>query len=331
MHVWIANPWWREKNIPGIPGSCATLNGSGQPWYMLMSNTINRFLLFLQALWLSRNIIFEILDMAFRGLETLYELHIAHNLLTSAPSLVNLRSTLQFLDLSWNKIISISDSYFNFCTYITNIHLDFNQPSDFPSMQAISNTISVVSLEGNNISLVDPMYGIYFPRLTHLQLARNQIESYCFPPRHFAPWLSQVYLQNNKLSEIQFSHITSHARKAEIFLGGNPWHCNNALGWTEQCVLGMDSNMYCLEWLTLHDMICTSPLEAQGMTPIEAGGYIDGLVHARRNSSMLATQWSYVFLALTQRYIVTHKLCNRFVKFSTFQRVVWPLLLTGIN
>ena len=213
--------------------------------------------------------------MAFIGLNALYKLDISHNLLTSAPSLVDLRSTLQTLNLSFNKIVSIGDSYFYLCLDIFDINLAMNRITNFPNMKAIANTIEIISLENNNISLVNPIYGIYFPRLYVLHLGNNHVENYCFPPRHFAPRLFQVYLQNNKLSEIQFSHITSHAQQAEIFLGGNPWHCNNALGWTEQCELEMDSNMYCMEWLTLHHIICTRPPTAQGKTPKEAGEDID--------------------------------------------------------
>ena len=226
----------------------------------------------MQYLWLSRNNIFEVDDRAFIGLNALHRLDISHNVLTTAPSLVDLRSTIQSLDLSWNRIISIDDSYFYLCISLAGVHLDMNLINDFPSIHSISKSLARISLEGNNISLANSMYGIYFPRLDYLHLGNNQIESYCFPPQHFAPRLSEVYLQNNKLSEIQFSHVTSHSRQADIFLDGNPWHCNNTLGWTEQCVPKMDSNMYCMGWLTLHGMICTSPLVAQGMTPKEAGG-----------------------------------------------------------
>ena len=149
-----------------------------------------------------------------------------------------------------------------------------NQINDCPSMHSISSTIAILSLEGNNISLFNPIRGSYFPRLMDLQLAYNQIENYCFPPWQVAPKLSGVYLRNNKLSEIHFLHVKSHIRQAEIYLDGNPWHCNNVLGWTEQCVLKADSSLYCIEWLTLRNMICTSPPEAQGLTPKEAGGYI---------------------------------------------------------
>ena len=242
-----------------------------------VSNMINIFLLFLQHLRLSKNNIFEIHGMAFSGLNVLHNLCISHNLLTCAPSLVDVRSTLQVLDLSWNRIISIGDSYFNLCINIAEIDLNMNQITDFPSLRSISKNLVGISLEGNNISLVDPMYGIYFPRLMYLDLGDNQIENYCFPPRQFARRLSQVYLPNNKLSVIQFSHVKSRAQQADIFLSGNPWHCNNALGWTKQCVLEMHSVMYYMEWLTVNDMICTSPLAVQGLTPKEAG--VDMLWH----------------------------------------------------
>ena len=290
----------------------------------------------MQHLYLSRNNIFEIHERAFSGLETLYELDISHNLLTSAPSLVDLKSTLIILNLSWNRIISISESYFYSCTYIANINLNFNHLSDFPSIQAISDTIAVFSLEKNNISLVDPMYGVYFPRLTVLQLVSNQIESYCFPPRHFAPLLSDVYLQNNKLSTIQFSHVKSRSQKAHIFLDNNPWHCNNKLGWTEQCVQKTDSDMYCMGWLFLRDMICKSPLRAQGMTPKEAGWDPDSKIHGDN----MGPTWVLpvpdgphvgpMNFAI-RGYIVAHNPSNRLVMFSTFQRALLPLLLTQIS
>ena len=232
---------------------------------------------FLQHLRLSRNNIFELHGMAFSGLNVLHSLFISHNLLTYAPSLVGVRCTLQVLDLSWNRIISIGDSYFNLCIDIADIDLSMNQITDFPSLRSISKSLVTISLEGNNISLVDPMYGIYFPRLEFLHLGNNQIENYCFPPRQFAPRLSQVYLMNTKLSVIQFSHVNSRAQQAEIFLRDNPWHCNDALGWTKQCVLEKDSVMYCMEWLTVNHMICTIPLAVQGLTPKEAG--VDMLCH----------------------------------------------------
>ena len=79
------------------------------------------FLLFLQILRLSENDIFGIHEMAFIGLDTLYELDISHNLLTTDPSLVGLISTLQSLDLSWNRIISFGNSYFHLCINIANV------------------------------------------------------------------------------------------------------------------------------------------------------------------------------------------------------------------
>ena len=182
---------------------------------------------------LSRNNIFEIHGMAFSGLNKFLRLDISHNLLTSAPSLFHLRSTLKSLDLSWNRIKSIGDSYFYLCIDIVQIYLDMNQITDFPNMQAISNIIAGISLQGNNISRGNSMYGIYVPRFDYLHLGYNQIENYCFPPWHFAPRLSQVYLQNNKISEMQFSHVTFHAQQTDICLVGNPWYCNNVLGWTE--------------------------------------------------------------------------------------------------
>ena len=225
-----------------------------------ISNKFNRFLLFLQSLRLSGNNIFKIHDKAFNGLNTLGNLDISINQLTSAPSLIDLRATLEVLNLSRNRIISIGDSYFYLCIKISEIYLDLNRILVLPNIQAISKGIVSFSLEGNNISLVNPMYGIYFPRLRMLHLARNQIESYCFPPRHFAPRLSIVFLDNNKLSGIHFPSVKSHSTQTKIFLQGNPWHCNSNLGWTEQCELQQKTNvLYGEVNFVGHDLCKSSP------------------------------------------------------------------------
>ena len=172
---------------------------------------------FLKNLWLSSNSIFDIHDMAFNGLNTLNWLDISLNQLTNVLSLVHLRSTLRILDLSWNRILSIGDSYFLLCINIANINLDMNQLKNFPCMQSISSTITTLSLEDNNISLVDPMHGCYFPKLKDLQLVHNQIEIYCFPPRHVAPQLSDVYLQNTNFQKYIFRMLNHIPCKLKYF------------------------------------------------------------------------------------------------------------------
>ena len=264
------------------------------------------FLLLFQSLRLCKNNIFDIHDTTFSGLDALKRLDISSNLLTSAPSLANIRSTLQHLDLSRNMIISIDNSYFYLCNKISEINLGLNQIIDFPNMQAISNSIVRFSLEANNISLVNPMYDIYFPKLHAMQLAHNQIENYCFPPMRFAPRLSEVYLQYKKLSRIHFSHVKSHLNQAEIYLLGNPWHCDNSLGGTEQCIEEDQSHMYCMNWLVVQNMICISPQEAQGMTPKEAGEDIDGSVQARKLLQSYTKLMIYLGINSINRHAMFH-------------------------
>ena len=229
---------------------------------------------FFQKLYLRRNNIDFIHPFAFRGLKMLYKLDISNNKLTSVPSLEDVKSTLRVLYLSLNYIKHIKDSYFDLCVNIKHIQLGFNKLTQFPSIQNIANSIAVFEVEVNNISKANFIYGNYFPKLESLKLVSNQIREFCPPPGKFAPRLHTIYLQSNKLSGIYFPD-ESHRRwrQVHVLLENNPWHCDDFLGWTQQCEMEDEvfNVMACMDGLILHGMVCDSPLEARGLTPKEAG------------------------------------------------------------
>ena len=229
---------------------------------------------FFQELYLRGNNIDFIHPFAFKGLKILYILDISNNELTSVPPLEDVKSTLRDLHLSMNYIKHIKDSYFDQCVNIKLIELGFNQLTQFPNIQNIAKTIAFFVVGDNNISDANFIHGNYFPRLESLNLAFNQIREFCPPPRKFAPRLHTIYLQSNKLSGIHFPYEPHRERRqVHVLLNNNPWHCDGFLGWTQQCEMedGVYNIMACREWLILHDMVCASPLEAQGLTPKEAG------------------------------------------------------------
>ena len=204
-------------------------------------------------------------------MKTLYTLDIAKNRLTSAPSLAEVGSTLRVLDLSWNYIKHIKDTYFDLCRNIVDIKIAKNELIQFPNVQNIAKTIVNFKVEGNNISNANFVYGNWFPKLSYLNLQHNQIGLFCPPPRRFAPRLQSLFLQSNKLSTIYFPD-ESHRRMVDVYLGNNPWHCNGSLTWTLGCEVREEAlnTIICMDWLYLRDMVCESPLEAQGLTPKEA-------------------------------------------------------------
>ena len=232
------------------------------------------FVLF-QHLFLSSNNIDFIDRFAFKGLESLTTLDISNNRLTTAPSLLEVKSTLQTLNLKWNYIKYIEDSYFDSCRDIATINIGFNELNQFPSIQNIAKTIFNFRVSSNNISDANFIYGNSFPKLASLSFGSNQIGSFCPPPTKFVPRLRTMNLQSNKLSRIQFQN-ESLQRELHVLLANNPWHCNGSLGWTQQCEIKPGWSMIvCMELLFLKDMVCESPSEARGLTPKEAGNIID--------------------------------------------------------
>ena len=201
-------------------------------------------------------------------------MHIADNRLNKAPSISSVKNTILRLDLSWNEISHISDTYCHSCGRIKYIFLNNNNLIAIPNLKYVSDTIIVLNLAGNNISNMIPIYGIRFRRLRTLYLDANQIRSFCFPPAEFAPMVTFVGLESNYLQRICFSHAKrSNRHAAAIYLEHNPWHCNGSLDWTQQCTQDAHVNvMTCMEWLSVNGMICTSPPQAEGLTPKEAGG-----------------------------------------------------------
>ena len=212
--------------------------------------------------------------MAFRGLNKLDELDISRNQLTMAPSLLYVKNTLKILDISRNQITHIGDTYCDLCRKINMIFLGFNQLTEIPNVQIISQTIIFLSLASNNISDVKSIYGTRFPMLQILHLSSNQIKSFCLPPVKFAPRLREVSLDSNNLSMMDFTYIkASRSLEVQVYLAHNPWHCDGSLYWTQQCTQLEIDFLKCMGWLLVNGMVCASPLEAQGLTPKEAGRF----------------------------------------------------------
>ena len=183
-----------------------------------------------------------------------------------------MKNTLQILDVSWNKITYTGDTYFNLCQKINMIFLGCNQLTEIPNVQNISQTIMYLSFASNNISDVKCIYEINFPKLVILCPAENQITGFCLPPVKFAPRLRHVSLESNNLSMIDFSHVNdSRSLQVKVLLAYNPWHCNDSLYWIQQCTQRKLDSLNCMQWLLVDGMVCSSPLQAQGLIPKEAG------------------------------------------------------------
>ena len=225
-----------------------------------------------QILTLTENEISHIHPSAFKDLNALVTVDISYNKLTSTPNIAYVKTTLKDLNLAGNYIKFISDAYFNSAMKLTNLHLGCNQLIDIPNIQNIARTLRFISMGCNNISSAQPLYGIYFPKLKYLHLDSNQIRSFCFPPWDFAPNLRLINLSSNNLSRIQFYHQNQRrSGTIELFLGNNPWNCNAAMGWIQNCTQDPFGAMLCMGRLVVKDMICSKQEKVHDHIPKGSG------------------------------------------------------------
>ena len=131
---------------------------------------------------LSFNSIYKIDRLAFKGLHVLRKLAVSHNLLTSAPSIMDVKDTLQLLDLSWNDISNIRKSYFDSCYKMRRIYIHHSQLNIIPNLKGVSTTLQNLKLGANNISDAKSLYNIPLPKLGSLFLDSNQITKFVFRP-----------------------------------------------------------------------------------------------------------------------------------------------------
>ena len=217
-----------------------------------------RIFFIFQILTLTENEISQIHPSAFKDLNALVTLDISYNKLTSTPNIAYVKTTLKYLYLAGNYIKFISDAYFNSAMKLTSLELHCNQLIDIPNIQNIARTLRSISMGCNNISNVQPLYGIYFPILQNLYLESNQIKRFCFPPVDFAPNLRLINLSSNNLSHIEFYHQNQRrSGTIDISLGNNPWNCNAAMGWIQNCTQEPVGVMRCMGWILVRDMNCS--------------------------------------------------------------------------
>ena len=126
-------------------------------------------------------------------------------------------------------------------------------------------TLFYFEAEGNNISNATHIYGNYFPKFVSLDynLIKLQwpvtITVACHIPARKQAFLGYIF------------HNESHRQQVDFFLRNNLWHYNASVCWTSKCEpQGVRNILVCMEWVVLGDMVCDSPLEAQGLTPKEA-------------------------------------------------------------
>ena len=206
------------------------------------------------------------------------ELQIIHCELAEAPHLTHIKTTLHSLHLKGNNISKIPFNYFEGCNHLREVHLTENELIAVPYLGFICRTLHILDLIANKIQNVSWLYDP-LPALDAVRLDNNLIFAICIQPLSIWPSLSDMHLRYNKLTRF---HLPSG--DGRIFnLYGNPFHCDERLGWTHRCHRSGDGfrcgNLY---FDYVFGMRCASPSQWHGFSPLDAGNSLVFLLFCRQ-------------------------------------------------
>ena len=184
-------------------------------------------------------------DDAFYGLSLITQLSFSGCSLTNAPSLQYIRSTLAWWDFARNSIQAIPDDYFKGCQRLRILRCESCKLSSVPNLRPISQTTESLMLDQNDIPSISSLYELPFRALKYIYLAHNSI-NHIEVNRLILPMLAAINLQWNLIMSLDdVSHSgwgllntgvlrgdsSSLDQKVALYLGGNPWYCDNRLIW----------------------------------------------------------------------------------------------------
>ena len=233
--------------------------------------------MFLQELDLHTNAICQINASAFSGLTKLSKLVLKANRLIAPPSLIFIQATLRYLDMSNNNLTYIPKLYFYGCSLLEIIFPNSNKLSTIHNLEFVANNIQGIDLNANHIVDVAALYDNKYPRLRILKLNGNNLREFCLPTRVFTPRLDELMLHGNKMTTIQ---LPKGFYGTDLHLRDNPWHCDQSLSWIRQCFL-TDYDLICPRGVALDLLTCDSPLNLQGMSPLNVGKTWDVIAWTR--------------------------------------------------
>ena len=207
-------------------------------------------------------------DKAFRGL-SLQTLQVRHCGLKYPPALTYVKHSITRLWLDHNALTFIPYNYFDGCETLEEIKLNHNNLVVIPNLSYISRKISLINLGQNNISDGTQLYENYFPQLHTVMIGFNNIGTFCMPPRKMWPRVTMLGLAHNSLSIFWLPPWGGLI----LALEGNPIHCDGAMSWVRRCakVSQQPGVLRCSHRDHIYDLICDSPKEATGMSPLDSG------------------------------------------------------------
>ena len=244
---------------------------------------------------------------ALRGL-CLLKLRITNCQLQAPPALTHVKTCLIFLNLNRNCITFIPDQYFSGCTYLSEIFLQSNRLMIIPNIAYVSRTVMALHVAQNDITEVTTLYGLFLPRMVQFTLDSNAIQSFCMPPHSMWPSLTRLLLGHNNLSSFYLPPWGG----LTVALWDNPIHCNNTMGWVQQCEKGreMPRVLTCGSDDTIYGLTCASPPSMSEQNPLD------------QSKSKFSYQWP---LLLTW-FNLKPALMNNFIHHKVWDEISYPFL-----
>ena len=176
-----------------------------------------------QTLVITYNLLEDVEDGALDAMDSLIQLDLASNFLTTAPTISHVCDTLRSLVLRNNSIAEISNFYFSNCSQLTNLDLINNRIAAVyeNSLRGLTN-IKTLSLASNDIK--DVACGAFrdMGRMQKLSITSNYLrELPCFDNSHPDMKLESLNLNRNSITFIAEADVLPLTHLTQMSVANN--------------------------------------------------------------------------------------------------------------
>ena len=227
---------------------------------------------FAQGITIFKNSVAYVHPAAFQGLRRLQSLIIYSAQLHVAPFLRFIGHSLKTLDLS-NSKVEFKSGYFKHGYIMQTLTVVSSDLREMPiSLHMIAESLETLSLSDNSITTLKPLYRIRFTQLKWLFLSSNKISS-LDSGALLLPRLRAMNLNDNRIRQMTDISTVSWGRTAtggsqpQVYLDGNPWHCNASMNWLLQGLHRSQRGIIVAQNVSISSVekwFCATPREYQG-------------------------------------------------------------------